>query len=540
MKQIKLTVLLTVLMSMVGAKAIAHDIEVANADGVTIYYNFINDNTELEVTEKGGYSHPKYRVRYTGNVAIPASVIYEGRTYSVTSISSESFNGCYEVTSVTIPNTVINIDGLAFWGCKALTSISIPNSVINIGGSAFSYCTGLTSVVIGSGVTSIGKWLFSNCSSLPTIELPNTITSIDDSAFRDCSSLASISIPSSVTSIENDAFYGCTSLTSIFIPKNVTSINGNPFEFCSSLSTIQVESGNTKYDSRDNCNAIIQINNQTLIVGCKNTVIPNTVNRIWDYAFFGCSELTSLTLPKNITSIGNSAFRDCSGLTSVTISKGVTSIGNKVFSHCNSLASIQVDKDNSTFDSRDNCNAIIRKSDKALFIGCKNTIIPNSVTSIADGAFEDCTSLTTIDIPDNVKSIGNFAFWGCSNLFSVTIPNSVTSIGSHAFNGCYGLVNVISLIQNPYDLKYTPFDYNISATLYVPIGTIDKYKACSGWNYFKNILEGTPSGIEITKPETKAGINTRYTFDGKRINEPQHGLNIVKMSDGTTKKVVVK
>ena len=166
-------------------------------------------------------------------------------------------------------------------------------------------------------VTSIGNYAFSGCSSLTSIEIPSGVTSIGNYAFSGCSSLTSIEIPSGVTSIGNDAFWNCSSLTSIEIPSGVTSIGDDAFSGCSSLTSIIVESGNTVYDSRNNCNAIIETATNTLITGCQNTVIPNTVTSIGYWAFRECSSLTSIEIPSGVTEIGGGAFWYCSSLKSV-------------------------------------------------------------------------------------------------------------------------------------------------------------------------------------------------------------------------------
>ncbi len=309
-KQSFITFLFIVLMTMVGENVFAHDIAVANSDGKTIYYVWTNNKTELAVSYQGS----SYYDEYFGDVVIPSSVVYQGNTYSVTSIGNGAFYNCSGLTSVTIPNSVTSIGNYAFLNCTSLTSVTIPNSVTSIGSEAFSYCRGLTSVTIPNSVTSIGCEAFDGCKGLTSVTIPNSVTSIGDNAFCCCSGLTSVTIPNSVTSIGITAFGGCSGLTSVTIPNSVTSIGSYAFSDCSGLTSIKVESGNEKYDSRNNSNAIIETSSNTLIVGCKNTIIPNSVTSIGSYAFSGCSGLTSVTIPSNVTTIGNYAFSGCNNL----------------------------------------------------------------------------------------------------------------------------------------------------------------------------------------------------------------------------------
>ncbi len=272
-----------------------------------------------------------------------------------------------------------------------------------------SYKYKIKTIIIDNSVTSIGSDAFRGCSGLTSVTIGNSVTSIGSSVFEGCSGLTSITIPNSVTSIGNEAFSACYGLTSVTIPNSVMSIGVNPFSECSGLNSIIIEPDNLKYDSRNNCNAIINSSNNTLITGCKSTVIPNSVTSIGEKAFSYCPDLTSITIPNSVTSIGSYAFSSCSGLTSITISNSVRSIGSWAFLGCSGLTSVS---------------------------------IPNSVTSISEYTFSDCSGLTSVNIPNSVKIIGAYAFLCCSSLTSITIGNTVTSIGRQAFYGCSRLASV--------------------------------------------------------------------------------------------------
>ena len=355
---------------------------------------------------------------------------------------------------------------------------------------SYSGAVTIPSQVNGYTVTSINDRAFDDCRGLTGITIPNSVTSIGESSFSYCTKLTSVTLPNTVTSIGYRAFMGCYSLKSMTIPQSVTSIGIAIFSSCINLASITVESGNKTYDSRDNCNAIVETSTNTLIDGCRNTVIPNSVTSIGNYAFDLCIYLTGITIPNSVTSIGGGAFMFCNSLTSITIPKSVTSIGKYAFQSCKSLTSITVESGNKNYDSRSNCNAIVKTSTNSLIVGCKNTVIPISVTSIDIGAFQGCLDLTSITIPNSVTSIGEYAFQTCESLTSITIPNSVTSIGGGAFQSCNSLTKVKIEKETPIAIKSNTFtNRGAKATLYVPKGSKAAYQAADYWKEFKEIVE---------------------------------------------------
>ena len=367
---------------------------------------------------------------------------------SVTSIGNMAFYGCSGLTSVTISNSVTSIGDSAFDGCRGLTNVTIPDSVTSIGKGAFEYCSSLTSVTIPSSVTTINVLVFSACSNLTGITIPSSVTTIDSYAFSGCTRLSSITIPDSVTSIYDHAFSYCSGLTSVTIGSGLTSIGNYGFlSNCQSLVSITVDSNNTKYDSRNNCNAIIVTSSNTLILGCKNTDIPSSVTTIGKQAFYQCAGLASITIPDSVTKIDEQAFHNCEELTSILIGSGITSIAttqittnDAAFSGCYALTSVTVDSNNTRYDSRDNCNAIIATQTNSMLLGCQTTVIPNSVTNINSGAFAYRKAPSALTISSNIQSIDVNAFYRCIGLTSLVIPNTIT-ISSEAFKFCSTLTS---------------------------------------------------------------------------------------------------
>ena len=321
---------------------------------------------------------------------------------------------------------------------------------------------------------------------------------LGDFAFEGCSGLTSLTIPSGVTEIGFGAFDGCKGLTSLTIPSSVTKIGRFAFDGCSGLTSLTIPSSVTSIDwgAFRGCS------------GLTSLTIPSGVTSIGGGTFEGCSGLTSLTIPSSVTSIGRFAFYGCSGLTSLTIPSGVTSISGWAFSGCSGLTSLT---------------------------------IPSSVTKIGESAFQGCSGLTSLTIPSSVTSIGKNAFQGCSGLTSLSLPSSVTWIGLEAFSGCSGLTSIYVYTKKLPELGPDVFTgcNAQNCTVYVPTGTVDAYKS-SEFGYFENIVEFDATGIDKVAISTNAKEVSRYSANGQRLSAPAKGLNIVKYSDGSVKKVVVQ
>ena len=493
--------LLTVLMCVVCVmQAWAYDFEASG-----IYYTILSE-TEVEVVNGDN--------EYTGDIAIPATVSYEDKTYGVTSIGSEAFRNCYALTSMTIPNSVMSIGEEVFFLCAALTSIDVSENNPNyssLDGVLFDktketliqYPGGKqdTEYSIPGSVTTIENEAFYFCSHLTSVTIPNGATSIGDKAFYYCTGLTSVTIPSSVTSIGEAAFVWCRLLTSVIIPDGVTNIGSSAFAGCEGLTSV---------------------------------TIPGSVTNIGDQAFDGCYGLTSVTISDGVINIGSYAFAYCLRLTSVSIPKSVTNIGVRAFHACSDLTAIDVNENNPNYSSLDGVLFNKVKSTLIQYPGGKQDAeysIPGSVTTIGNDAFYYCYRLTSVTIPGGVTSIGANAFYFCYGLTSVSIPKSVTSIGDYAFAIGGGLKQVEVQWGTPLEVTDNLFgELTLSKlNLDVPAGTKTLYAAANVWKNFGTISDSPIDGlyynitgdteVEITSGENKYEgdivIPKSVTIEGK-------------------------
>lgn len=503
-------------------------------DSQNVVYTYDTDGSIASVKEgyakTGGIEDYGGSPYASGAIVIPNQIKIDGKLYDVTQIGDYAFYCNEKIISVKVSEGISVIGKGSFNGCSDITRIELPQSLVTIKEDAFMHCEKLQTISIPNNIQSLGKRTFSCCYNLNNVLLPSGLLSIGESAFNACSSLSSIIIPKSVRSI-------------------VIGSSSGPFDGCTALESIVVEEGNNVYDSRSICNAIIKTADNELIVGCKNTVIPESVTslarrsfsgteitgivipasvkRIKDRAFsnckklisieipegvecieeccfYGCESLATIVLPKSLTGIEGYAFEYCSSLSVITLPQNLTTIGNGAFIYCNQLSEI-------------NILGSVKSIGNSAFSNCgiENFAFPEGLETIGSSAFSGCRSLKSVNFPESLNSIGASAFSGCYKITKVSMPAGVREIGSRAFFNT-SLTEVTSNIEEPFEIDESVFSTGgrfTSAPLYVPVGSKEKYRATSGWNKFYPILEIGSEGGVGEYIDSNTGVVYQYESD---------------------------
>ena len=443
------------------------------------------------------------------------------------------------------------IGSCAFWGCSGLTSLNLPAGITEIGDHAFQHCSGLTSIyVYAEKVPKIDSKAFEGFDAKKcTLYVP--MGTRDDyrlSKFGYFENIVEFYINKITINLEKAGTlpdriassdkYKITNL------KIIGEINGTD------LRMIREMAGRDYIgNSTDGKLSVLDLSEAKIVEGgdCYYDNYYTFNDVIGDYAFQRCSGLTSLTLPAGITSIGSLVFDGCSGLTSLTLSAGITSIGDGAFWGCSGLKEVR-------FCINDNLDTYLTKGHPCIdvvdcgiryYINDKEITsieIPSNVTTLGDYVFQGCRGLTSLTLPARITEIGNGAFYDCSGLTSLTLPARITYIGTYAFEGCSGLTSIYVYAEKVPKIGGAVFK-GVDAkecTLYVPMGTSSDYRLSGFGDYFENIVEFDATGIDKTTTSTDVEEVARYSVNGQRLSAPTKGLNIVKYSDGSVKKVAVQ
>jgi len=514
-----------------AGKVLVHDIETTSI------------NIPKGVTSIGNFTF--YQCRCITSLTIPSSV---------KSIGSSAFEDCIGLTSLTLSEGLESIGGSAFEGCTGLKNLRIPNTVNTISINVFAKCTSITDVYCYA--VNVPETDANAFDGTPT---ENSVLHVPSNALEAYKSSNPwndfkeiVALNGETPSVKRTIHVATAGTLKDFISDDekyqieeltiTGELNGTDFWLIRDMGGVMCHGGGSGFPktvSTDGRLKFLDISKANIVSGGKpytwsihgtdphvfNTriytdgieiytennrishmlfadtkfetiILPSNVISIDSWSFWYCECLTSLIIPNSVKEIGSLAFKSCRGLTSVTIPNSVKSIKGGVFSGCSNLTSMKVESGNSVYDSRDNCNALIETGSNTLIAGCKNTMIPNSVTCIGESAFSDCSGLTSVTIGNRVTSIGNCAFFGCSGLTSIIIPNSVTSIGGGAFSDCGGLKSIHSYIEWPFKVSEDVFSETTysNSQLIVPKDKKWFYQNTEGWNKFKNIVESDESG----------------------------------------------
>ena len=461
---------LSLMMVLAIGSAKAYDFIALAPSGQTLFCNILDQENHL-IGLTSGYPKPD------GDLVIPETIHSSGVDWTVTEIMDEAFRES-TITSVVIPNTITAIGNRAFYMCTQLSgTVVIPYSVNTVGYTAFCRCDSMTEVVLPEKDVTYGESCFLTTGLTGTLVLPEGLTVVSREMFRNNGKLTHVVFPHTLTTISEGAFSYCNKLEEVVIPNSVTTIYGNPFNSSGKIESVNVEEGNPVYYSESNC--LIHQTTNTLIVGCKNSVIPEGVVVIGPYAFAQCGLALMPEIPSSVTTIGECAFASCNDNGALVIPETVTSIASEAFSW-------------SRFST---------------------VSIPPTIDAIADGAFRMCQWMGEVTIPESVNSIGESSFSWCVKLKKLYVYNPVPPT-----------VNTTQ-IYHSFDLVPR------SATVFVPQGSLSAYQEAPGWNEFPNIVEmglfpiGTEWYYEIENEDGSITYqHLEYAADTTINDDPVHIL----------------
>ena len=392
------------------------------------------------------------------NVVIPETA---------TIIGEYAFAGCTGIESIVIPESVTTIEYNSFYNCTGLTGIDIPDSVTLIDSSAFESCSKLAQVTLGNGLEVIGGSAFRNCTSLTAITFPESLISIGGGTFSGCTGLTDIAIPDSVTEIGGSAFYGCTNLATVSFGTGVRTIGQHAFYNCSKLTAVHIADTDAWcYISFASTQANPLYYAKKLYVNGEpvtEVTVPKDLTQVSAYAFYYCSTLSSVTIPDSVTAVGEYAFANCAKLTEIIIPNSVTTMGKSAFLNCSGLTGITI-----PFVGENASGS----GDNTKFSYIFGGSVPSSMQTVtvtggglSKYAFNNCTTLRTVDLQEGVKYVAVGAFSGCSNLQNISIPARLMKFNKYGWDyyhfGClFGSTSYTGSVSTTHSAS--------SSTFYVP------------------------------------------------------------------------
>ena len=463
-------------------------------------------------------------------------------TDKVRTIADNAFANCVALEKVNMGSGVDSIGVMAFMGCKKLNNVVLPSTVAFIGRACFSGCTSLVAIEWPIRVKDLPSSLFYKCTSLESIVLPDSVETMGNSVFEECSTLKSVKWGEKLTEIGYSAFANCLSLASVAFPASLKTIGEECFTDCSALTDVDFGGLENVSSSAFKRCGIVNANfaeSHLKSIGyhafngnpVKEVVLPASLETLQDCAFQNCSQLISVVIPETapIEVVGDRAFKLCSALKNFDMGS-IKVIGNGMFSMCSQLENV-------------------KWSDKLTMVGgtafmscsaLKNVILPESVELVDDWAFYECIGLESVAMGDKLTTIGQESFALCSGLKSVEIGKSLSTIKKWAFQKNTALESFKVMTENLPEIEDDVFlECTLGeATLYVADGMKVSYQSAAQWNNFGKIVEGAVTGIESVVGNTS--VEAIYGTNGMRRNALAKGVNIVKMTDGKMKKVLVK